>query len=144
VEPILAAGELVPDDLTIELIRERLTSEDARAGYVLDGFPRNLPQAEALDSLLADLGRPLSLILEFQIPDDACKERMLKRAKEENRPDDTPEVIARRLEIYHEQTEPLLAHYLATGKLVAIHADRAVEAVWAEIQRVIDTLEGGR
>src|SRR5207248_11530645 len=115
VAPILAAGELVPDELTIALIRERLAQPDARDGFILDGFPRNLAQAEALDGLLAELERPLSIVFEFQIPDELCIERMLKRAQGEGRVDDTLDVIRRRLEIYHEQTEPLIHHYPATG-----------------------------
>jgi adenylate kinase len=138
VEPILAAGKLVPDDLTIGLMRERLAEEDAREGFILDGFPRNLAQAHALDELLAELGRPLDVVFDFQIPDEVCIQRLLKRAREENRPDDTPEVIAERLRIYHEQTEPLIRHYLATGRVVGIHADRPVDEVWAEIQQTLE------
>src|SRR5262245_61254262 len=93
VEPILAAGALVPDELTIGLIRERLGEEGARPGFVLDGFPRNMAQAEALDSLLDEIERPLSVVLELQIADEICIERLLRRAREEGRPDDTPEVI---------------------------------------------------
>src|SRR2546429_6140061 len=96
VAPILAAGELVPDDLTIALIRERLSQPDTRDGYILDGFPRNLAQAEALDDLLAELDRPLSLVLEFQIPDGICIERLSQRAPEEGRPARPPGAIARR------------------------------------------------
>src|SRR5207253_10511015 len=102
VAPILAAGELVPDELTIALIRERLGQPDAQDGFVLDGFPRNLAQAEALDELLAELERPLSIVFEFQIPDELCVARLLKRAKEEGRVDDSPEGVARRRESYHE------------------------------------------
>jgi len=142
VAPILAAGELVPDELTIALIRERLAQPDARDGFILDGFPRNLAQAEALDGLLAELERPLSIVFEFQIPDELCIERMLKRAQGEGRVDDTLDVIRRRLEIYHEQTEPLIHHYLATGKLVGIHADRTVDEVYAEIQQALERIEG--
>jgi adenylate kinase len=138
VAPILAAGELVPDELTIALIRERLGQTDAHDGFVLDGFPRNLAQAEALDELLAELERPLSIVFEFQIPDDLCVERLLKRAQEEGRVDDSPEVIARRLEIYHQETEPLIQHYLATGRVVGVHADRTEDEVFAEIQEAIE------
>jgi len=138
VAPILAAGELVPDELTIALIRERVAQPDASSGFVLDGFPRNLVQAEALDDLLVELERPLSVVLELQLPDDLCIGRLLKRAQEEGRVDDTPEVIARRLQIYHEETEPLAERYLATGKLVGIHGDRAVEEVHAEIQEALE------
>lgn len=138
VAPILASGELVPDDLTIGLVRERLSEPDAEPGFVLDGFPRNLAQAEALDELLGELGRPLTAVLEFRIPDDICVERILGRAAEEGRPDDTPEAIARRLEIYHQETAPLSGYYLASGKLVAVHADREIDEVWAEIQQALE------
>ena len=112
------SGELVPDELTIGLIRERLAEDDAHAGFVLDGFPRNIAQAKALDDLLAALDRPLSAVLEFELPDEVSVERLLGRAAEEGRADDTPETIARRLEIYHRDTAPLSEHYRATGKLV--------------------------
>src|SRR5437764_1030720 len=137
VEPILAAGDLVPDDLTVGLIRERLTELDAERGFVLDGFPRNIAQAEALDALLAELGRPLAAVLEFLIPDEVAIERLLGRAAEEARTDDTPEGIARRLDIYHRETEPLSEYYRATGKLVGIHAERTVDEVWEEIQQAL-------
>jgi adenylate kinase len=142
VEPILASGALVPDGLTIALIRERLAQSDARSGFVLDGYPRTLPQAEALDELLGELGRPLSVVLELQVPDEICVERMLKRAADEGRPDDTPEAIQRRLEIYHRDTAPLVDHYLATGKVVGIHGDRPVDEVYAEIQEALEQVEG--
>ena len=138
VEPILAGGQLVPDELTVSLIRERLAEDDAHNGFVLDGFPRNAAQAEALDELLAEIGRPLDIVLELQVPDEVCIERLLKRAEEEGRADDTPTVIEQRLEIYHRETAPLVEHYLATGKVVGIHGEGSVDEVWAEIQ---DTLE---
>jgi adenylate kinase len=141
VEPILESGELVPDELTIELIRERLAQPDALKGFVLDGFPRNLAQAEALDELLAEIARPLSIVLELLVSDDVARERMRKRADEEGRVDDTPEVIDRRLEIYHQETEPLSDRYLATGKLVGIHGDRSIDEVYAEIQEALERVE---
>jgi adenylate kinase len=138
VKPILDAGELVPDELTVGLIRERLGAADAHDGFVLDGFPRNIVQAEALDDLLAELERPLAAVLEFLIPDELCFERLLGRAAEEGRADDTPEAIARRLEIYHRETEPLSEHYLTTGKLVGVHAERSMDEVWVEIQQALE------
>lgn len=137
VAPILASGELVPDDLTVGLVRERLAEPDAAPGFVLDGFPRNIVQAEALDALLVELDRPLTAVLEFLIPDEAATRRLLGRAAEEGRPDDTPEAIARRLQIYHRETEPLSGYYRASGKLVAVHADRSIDEVWAEIQEAL-------
>ena len=141
VQPIYDAGELVPDELTVGLIRERLAEPDAERGFVLDGFPRNLAQAEALDGLLAEVDRPLTAVLEFLIPDQVCIERIVGRAAEERRPDDTPDAIARRLEIYHRETEPLSEHYQPTGKLVGIHADRPVDEVWAEIEQALEQAE---
>jgi adenylate kinase len=138
VEPILASGALVPDELTVALIRDRLSRDDAEEGFVLDGFPRTSVQAEALDELLADLGRPLEAVLELQVSDETCLERLLGRAREEGRADDTPEAIARRLAIYHEETEPLVGHYLPIGTVVGIHGEGEVDEVWAEIQDALE------
>jgi adenylate kinase len=141
VEPILASGELVPDDLTVALIRERLSEEDARAGFILDGFPRNLVQAEALDTTLSTIGRTLDAVLFFDLSDGVATERLLGRSQEERRADDAPDVIARRLAVYHEQTEPVVEHYRATGKLVPLHAERTVGEVFAEIQQALEQVE---
>ena len=140
IQELLAAGELVPDELTIARIRDRLLQADARGGFVLDGYPRNLAQAEALDALLAELGRGLDAIFFFDLPDEVAVARLGRRAADENRPDDTPEVIRRRLELYHSETEPIVEHYRATGKLVPLHADRTVDAVYEEIQDALDEL----
>ena len=138
VEPILDSGALVPDDVTIALIRERLAEPDAELGFALDGFPRNLAQADALDALLLEIGRTLDAVLFFDVPDSVGMERALRRAEIEGRADDTPEVIARRLATYHSETEPIVEHYRATGRLVPLHADRSIEEVWAEIVAVLE------
>jgi adenylate kinase len=122
----------------IEMIRERLGEEDAQAGFILDGFPRTVVQAEALDAMLREIGRDLTVVFELQIPDELCIQRLLKRAAEERRLDDTPEAIRTRLALYHEETEPLIEHYRATGNLVGIHADRSINEVFAEIQAALD------
>jgi len=134
VEPILASGELVPDELTVALIRERLSRDDASGGFVLDGFPRNLLQAEELDDMLDVIGRPLDVVLFFDLDDETATLRALGRAHEEGRADDTPEVMARRLAIYHEQTEPVVERYRAAGKLRTLAADRAIDDVFGEIE----------
>jgi adenylate kinase len=141
VAPLLASGKLVPDEVTIALIRERLSEPDAAEGFVLDGFPRNLAQAEALDQMLGDIGRGLDAILFFDLSDQVATERLLHRAVDENRPDDTPEVIAERLRTYHAQTEPVVEHYRVTGRLVPLHADRTIDEVWLEIQRALERVE---
>lgn len=138
VQPIYDSGRLVPDDLMVELIRDRISRPDAADGFILDGFPRTMAQAEALDAMLHAVGRDLDVVFELQIPDEICIERLMKRAEEEGRTDDTPEVIARRLALYHEQTEPLIEHYRLTGKVVGIHADRSVDEVFAEIQEALE------
>jgi adenylate kinase len=143
VEPILACGDLVPDDLTVALIRERLSEHDARDGFVLDGFPRNLAQAEALDGMLAEIGRGLDAVLFFDLSDELAVERIRGRALDEGRDDDSPDAIARRLAIYHEQTEPVVERYRATGKLVPLHAARSIEEVSTEIEAALDLLEDG-
>ena len=140
VEPLLAAGQLVPDDLTIGLIRARLQEPDALGGFVLDGFPRTMAQAGALDAMLAGIGRGLDVVLELLVAEEVCVERMLGRAREEGRGDDTPESIDRRLAIYHEQTEPVVEHYRVTGKLVPLHAGRSVDEVFAEIEEALATV----
>jgi adenylate kinase len=137
VAPILASGELVPDELTIALIRDRLSQPDAVGGFILDGFPRNIAQAEALDEMLGVIGRPLDAVLFFDLDDARATLRALGRAHEEGRPDDTPEVMARRLAIYHEQTEPVVERYRAAGTLRTIDAGASVDDVFAEIEEAI-------
>jgi adenylate kinase len=137
VEPILAAGELVPDELTVAIIRERLSRDDARDGFVLDGFPRNLLQAEELDEMLEAIGRPLDAVLFFDLDDETATARALGRAVEEGRGDDTPEVVARRLAIYHEQTRPVVERYRAAGTLQTVTARLGVDEVFAEIEAAL-------
>jgi adenylate kinase len=138
VKPILEGGELVPDELIIEVIRERLEEPDAAAGFVLDGFPRTMGQADALDSVLREIGRELTVVFALQVSDEICIERLLKRARDEQRTDDTPDAIRRRLELYHRETEPLIEHYRTLGVLLTIHADGTPNEVFAEIQAALE------
>jgi adenylate kinase len=138
VKPIYDRGDLVPDDLMIELIRERLQEPDADAGFILDGFPRTMPQADALDEMLAEIDRPLAVVFELQVPDEVAIERLERRAADEGRVDDTPEAIARRIDLYHRETKPLISHYRLAGNLVGIHGDRTENEVFAEIQQALD------
>ncbi len=136
-------GDLVSDDLMIRLIAERLDRGDTLGGLVLDGFPRTLVQAEALDDLLSELGRSIDVVFDFQVPDRLqLLERLLKRAAEENRSDDTPEAIQNRLETYERETAPLVEYYRTRhGNVVGIHADRSIDEVFEEIQRSLSSVE---
>ena len=132
-EPI-ERGDLVSDDLMIELIRNRLEQADTDAGFVLDGFPRTIVQAEALDSMFADIGRNFSVAFALQIPDEVAFDRLRRRA----RADDTDEAIQRRLDNYHRETEPLIEFYRTRGNVVPIHANSSENEVFAEISRALE------
>ena len=141
VNEIMGRGDLVPDEITIRMIRERLAEDDARDGFILDGFPRNLAQAGALDAMLAEIDRGLDAVLFFDISDDVAVERLQGRARREGREDDAPEAIARRLELYHAQTEPVVERYRASGKLVPIQAERTIDQVTGEIVEALEVLD---
>jgi len=130
VEPILERGDLVPDDLMIDLIRERLERED---GFVLDGFPRTLPQAEALDAMLDEIGKPHDAVILLEVSDDVATRRLQARAAE-GRADDSPEAIRNRLRLYHELTEPVVDRYRADGMLVAVDGEGSVAEVAEQIE----------
>ena len=138
VKPYMDAGELVPDDLTIEVVRERLSQPDTMEGFVLDGFPRTLPQAEALDEILGASDRGISVVLDFQLSEELAEQRLLKRALEQGRDDDTPEIIHRRMETMRIPVA-LVEFYRTRGLVVGIHAERTIEEVFAEVQSVLQT-----
>jgi adenylate kinase len=143
IKEVMDRGELVSDDLLIRMIRDRLDRGDTLPGFVLDGFPRTLVQAEALDDLLGDLGRSIDIVFEFQVPDrQQLIDRLTKRAAEESRTDDTPDAIRTRLAEYDEKTAPLVEYYRTTrGNVVGIHADRTVGAVFHEIEDALHAVE---
>jgi adenylate kinase len=136
-------GDLVGDDLMIRLIRDRLDRGDTLPGFVLDGFPRTMAQAEALDDLLGDLGRSISIVFDLQVPDRGqLLDRLLRRAEEQHRSDDTPEAIQRRWELYERETAPLVEYYRSTrGNVVGIHADRSIEDVFHEVREALDQVQ---
>ncbi|HEX9727817.1 MAG TPA: adenylate kinase [Gemmatimonadales bacterium] len=132
-------GLLVPDEIILSLIEEVLGSEDARRGVIMDGFPRTIAQAEAVGALLAARDRRVDHVLIIDVPEAELMRRMLGRAAEQGRSDDTPETIQRRLDVYREQTAPLIAYYEAQGNVTVVPglgsveeiADRAGEALGA-------------
>jgi len=143
VEDVYDRGDLVSDELMIRLIRDRLDRGDTLPGFVLDGFPRTMGQAEALDDLLADLGRSVDIVFDLQVPDrQQLLERLLKRADEQHRSDDTPEAIERRWALYERETAPLVEYYRSTrGNVVGIHADRSIDEVFHEVREALDQLQ---
>jgi len=140
VKAIYDRGELIDDATIVDLIESRLDRGDTIPGFLLDGFPRNTAQAEALDALLAQLGHGLDVVFELQVTDrEVLLERLAKRAAEEGRTDDTPDAIRKRLEIYDRETAPLVEYYRSTrGNVVGIHADRPIDDVFAEIRATLD------
>jgi adenylate kinase len=138
VKDVYDRGDLVSDDLMIELIKIRLSQPDTEAGFILDGFPRTTVQAEALDQILGEIGRTFTVVFALQIPDGVAFERLRRRAEIEGRPDDTDEAIRRRLDNYHRETAPLIEYYRTRGSLVTIHADRSENEVFAEIQAALE------
>ena len=142
VNSIIDAGDLVPDELTTEIVRARLAQDDTARGFVLDGFPRTLAQAEALDRVLSEIDRgEVSVVLDFELPDAMAVERLLGRASVEGRSDDAPDKVQHRLDVYHRQTEPLIEYYRARDLLVPIHAEKSVHEVTAEVQQVLSATE---
>ena len=135
------AGELVPDQLLMDIVQERMNQPDASAGWILDGFPRTVPQAEFFDKLLCDVGgagsksgRDCDLrAVNLDVPDNVLVARLLSRGRQ----DDNEETIRRRLQVYREQTEPLIAFYRDRQQLVAVDGNRVMELVTAELQQAL-------
>jgi adenylate kinase len=131
-------GELVPDSLLLDMIRGRLSQADAvSAGWILDGFPRNVAQAEFLDRLLTEIGQKCDLAIDLHVPQERLVERLLNRATIQNRPDDTEEVIRRRLVVYEEQTAPTIDYYQLKGILRSMDGDRELAAVADDLKALV-------
>jgi adenylate kinase len=126
-------GELVPDELILDLIRERLAQADAQGGWILDGFPRNVVQAAFLETLLAELEQAADYAVNLEVPEEVLVQRLLGRGRK----DDKEETIRRRLEVYEEQTAPLIDYYQERGKLKAIDGNRLPEEVTASLTQLM-------
>lgn len=132
----MSAGALVPDDIIIAIIAERLNSPDCKDGYLLDGFPRTIAQAEALDKMLSEKGTPLDAVLELQVPE----EELFRRLAGRGRADDNPEVIRQRLVAYRKQTEPLLSYYGQHGALKSIDGLGTIDDIFERATAVLDSM----
>jgi adenylate kinase len=144
VEAILAKGDLVSDDIVIGIIDERLNQPDAAKGAVFDGFPRTIPQAEALDKLLQGRGKKIDLVIELKVDETVLLSRAEQRVKETvakggtPRPDDTPETVKNRLDVYRKNTAPLVAFYTAQGKVVTVDGMAPITDVTKAIAAALD------
>ena len=130
-------GELVPDDLVIGMLGERLQAPDAARGFILDGFPRTIAQAEALERLLKDLGQDLERVVFFDVSEPELLRRLTARRAVEQRADDAEATVRNRLTVYATQTEPLLQYYRNRARLVAVRAEGAVEDIRGAIRRIV-------
>ena len=126
-------GELVPDDVTVNMVRDRFTNDDCGNGAILDGFPRSTAQAKELDSLLAERGAFVDLVFLVDVDQEELIRRLLLRAQESGRVDDTEDVIRNRMVVYHENTAPLIEFYEKRGRLIHINGEQSIEDVNAEL-----------
>lgn len=122
-------GEFVPDHVTTDMLKQRMEEPDAADGFLLDGYPRTVIQIGALDEMLAARGQPLEVVLALTAPDGELLSRMLRRAQEQGRSDDTEDVIQRRLELYREETQPVLTAYLKRGILLTVEGTGERESI---------------
>ena len=138
VGPIMAAGNLVSDELMLGLLEERFAQPDTGNGFILDGYPRNLAQAAALDELLERIGQPMDVAVQLDVGNELLVERLAGRAKLEGRADDTPESVRNRLKLYDDVTAPVIEHYRKQGKLAHLDGVGTLDAVFTRILEAIN------
>ena len=136
---VMEAGKLVSDEIVLGMLEERITQPDAKSGFILDGYPRNVAQCEALEKLLARIGQPLDIAVKLKVPSELIVDRIAGRAAAEGRKDDTPETVRERLRVYAEQTAPVAEHFGALGKLRIVDGVGEVDAVF---KRILAALNG--
>lgn len=144
VKEITASGGYVPDEITNAIVRDRLAEPDAAEGFLLDGYPRTTGQVEALDAMLAEAGTALDAVVELTVDTDEVVGRLLARAQEQGRADDTEEVVRERMRIYAEETAPLAAVYRDRGLLRVVDGMGTVEEVTARIEAALAPSAGRR
>ncbi len=135
----MEAGELVPDEVTVAMVRDRLAQEDAQNGALLDGFPRSPAQADALSDLLSELDSRVDHVLAIEVDQEELIQRLLKRAELEGRKDDNEETIRTRMRVYKESTAPLIAYYEARGNVTHVDGQQSVEAVNEALTAAIES-----
>lgn len=135
---IMAAGQLVSDEILLGMLEDRFSRDDTATGFILDGYPRNLAQAAALDELMTRIGQPMSRAVQLDVPTDLLVERIAGRAKAEGRADDSPESVRTRLQIYNDQTAPVVDFYRQHGQLTVIDGVGSLDDVF---NRIVEALE---
>lgn len=132
------AGQLVPDSVTVGIVKERLAKDDCKNGFILDGFPRTTAQAVSLDAILRELEINLDGVINLNVPTAELVRRISERAKLENRADDKPETVQKRLDVYEESTKPLIDYYRTSGRYVEVNGLQDMEAVFADIVSALE------
>ena len=135
---VMEAGNLVSDDIVLGMLEERLLKPDTGNGFILDGYPRNLAQARALDALLDRIGQPADVAVQLDVATDLLVDRLSGRAKLEGRADDSPDAVRKRLDVYSEQTAPVVDFYRNQGKLACVHGEGGMDEVFVRILEAIN------
>lgn len=138
---VMARGELVSDAILLGMLEDRFSRADTANGFILDGYPRNLAQADALDKLLARIGRPMDFAVQLEVPTELLVERIAGRAKAEGRADDKPESVRKRLQVYADQTAPVIGFYRQHGQLTVVDGVGELDEVFT---RIIEAISPGR
>ena len=136
---VMDAGNLVSDDILLGMLESRLGQDDVAKGFILDGYPRNVAQANALDSLLAKIGQPLDAVVQLDVPTELLVERIAGRAQAEGRADDNPESVRKRLQVYNDSTAPVIGFYEGRGTLARIDGVGSMDEITARIQAALQT-----
>lgn len=144
VKGIMQRGDLVSDDVVIALIEDQIDNNTGAAGFIFDGFPRTVPQAEALDAALTSRGMAIDSVIRLKVDDAALMERIETRFAEQGRKDDNPESFGIRLGNYNKQTAPLLPYYVAQGKLAEVDGMQSIDSVSAQVSKVVDMTKAGK
>lgn len=148
VKPLMDAGKLVPDDIVVGVIADRIEAPDCAKGFILDGFPRTIGQAKALDKMLKSRKASLDIVIEIRVAESELFKRIESRIKEAGaagaRADDNPETLKKRITVYREQTAPLIPYYEKAKKLKVVDGMLSIDQVWAEIRAALDGLPAGK
>ncbi len=138
---VMARGELVSDAILLGMLEDRFSRADTANGFILDGYPRNLAQAAALDALLARIGRPMDFAVQLEVPSELLVERIAGRAKAEGRADDNPDSVRKRLQVYADQTAPVIDFYRQHGQLTVVDGVGGLDEVFT---RILEAISPGR